>query len=166
MAARIGEIAGIEVPAEARFIIVPEQGVGPDHPFSGEKLSVVMALYKVEDLDEAIELTNRIQEYQGLGHSCGLYSSDDDNILKFGTGTKTSRVMVNQPQSTSNSGALWNGMRQTFSLGCGSWGGNSTNDNINWRNLVNITWISKPLAEPKLIPPPEELFGDVMEKLA
>ena len=164
-ACRIGEIAGIDIPETARFVIVPETGVGPEHPFSGEKLSVVMALYKVADINEAIELTNRIQAYQGLGHSCGLYSNDDGNILKYGSGTKTSRVMVNQPQSTSNSGALWNGMRQTFSLGCGSWGGNSTNDNINWRNLVNITWISKPLAEPKTIPDEAELFGDVIDRI-
>lgn len=164
-AARIGEIAGIEIPAEARFIIVPETGVGADHPFSGEKLSVIMALYRVADIDEAIALTNRIQAYQGLGHSCGLYTSSDENILRYGSGTKTSRVMINQPQSTSNSGALWNGMRQTFSLGCGSWGGNSTNDNINWRNLVNITWISKPLAEAKTLPDEEELFGDVIAKI-
>ena len=73
--------------------------------------------------------------------------------------------MVNQPQSASNSGNLWNGMRQTFSLGCGSWGGNGTNNNITWRDLINETWVSKPLATPKTLPPDEELFGDVIAKL-
>jgi len=73
--------------------------------------------------------------------------------------------MVNQPQAASNSGNLWNGMRQTFSLGCGSWGGNSTNENINWKHLVNITWVSKPLAQAKTLPSDEELFGDVIAKL-
>src|SRR3546814_1532259 len=99
------------------------------------KLSVVMALYKARDLDEAIRLTNEIQAYQGQGHSCGIYSRSDENIMKLANATKTSRVMVNQPQAPSNSGNLWNGMRQTFSLGCGSWGGNSTNNNIHWRDL-------------------------------
>ena len=74
-------------------------------------------------------------------------------------GTRTSRVMVNQPQSASNSGNLWNGMRQTFSLGCGSWGGNSINHNITWRDLINETWVSKPLATPKQIASDEESFG-------
>jgi sulfoacetaldehyde dehydrogenase len=144
---------------------MPETGTGPEHPYSGEKLSVIMAFYKVKDIDEAVALTNDIQAYQGMGHSCGIYSNNDENILKLGLGTKTSRVMVNQPQAPSNSGNLWNGMRQTFSLGCGTWGGNSTNENIYWKHLVNITWISKPLATPKTLPADEELFGDVIGKL-
>ena len=125
-----------------------------------------MAFYKVSDIDEAIALTNQIQDYQGKGHSCGIYSNSDDNILKMGMGTKSSRVMVNQPQAASNSGNLWNGMRQTFSLGCGTWGGNSTNENINWKHLINVTWISKPLDTPKVIPADNELFGDVIKTLA
>ena len=68
-------------------------------------------------------------------------------------------------QASSNSGNLWNGMRQTFSLGCGSWGGNSVNHNITWRDLINETWVSKPLAKTKEIPSDEELFGKVMGKL-
>lgn len=160
------EMAGVEIPEDRLFIIMPETGTGPDHPYSGEKLSTIMAFYKVKDIDEAVRLTNKIQEYQGMGHSCGIYSNSDENILKLANGTKTSRVMVNQPQAPSNSGNLWNGMRQTFSLGCGTWGGNSTNENINWRHLINVTWVSKPLATPKVLPPDETLFGDVIQKLS
>jgi sulfoacetaldehyde dehydrogenase len=156
--------AGIDLPEGKQFLIVPETGAGPDYPFSGEKLTVTMAFYKVKDIEEAIDLTNRIQAYQGQGHSCGIYSYNDDNIMKLAAATRTSRVMVNQPQSASNSGNLWNGMRQTFSLGCGSWGGNSLNHNITWRDLINETWVSKPLAETKVIPSDEELFGSVMGK--
>jgi len=159
------EMAGVEIPDDRLFIIMPETGTGPEHPYSGEKLSVIMAFYKVKDIDEAIALTNDIQAYQGMGHSCGIYSNSDENILKLAEATKTSRVMVNQPQAPSNSGNLWNGMRQTFSLGCGSWGGNSTNENINWKHLINVTWISKPLATPKVLPADEDLFGDVIAKL-
>ena len=161
---KIAGMAGIELPEGKLFLIVPETGAGPDYPFSGEKLSVVMALYKVKDIQEAISLTNEIQAYQGQGHSCGIYSYNDDNIMAFANATKTSRVMVNQPQAASNSGNLWNGMRQTFSLGCGSWGGNSTNNNITWRDLINETWVSKPLAVTKVIPDDDELFGEVMAK--
>ena len=156
--------AGIDLPEGKQFLIVPETGTGPDHPFSGEKLTVTMALYKIKDIDEAIELTNSIQAYQGQGHSCGIYSYNDDNIMKLAEATRTSRVMVNQPQAASNSGNLWNGMRQTFSLGCGSWGGNSINHNITWRDLVNETWVSRPLAQTKVIPSDEELFGSVIGK--
>jgi len=162
---KIAAMAGFAIPEGTKFFIVPETGAGPDHPFSGEKLTVTMALYRVKDLDEAIALTNRIQAYQGQGHSCGIYSTSDANIMKLAEATNTSRVMVNQPQAASNSGNLWNGMRQTFSLGCGSWGGNGTNNNITWRDLINETWVSKPLAVPKTLPPDEELFGDVIGKL-
>ena len=161
----LAEMCGFSIPDDRTFVIVPEEGVGPEHPFSGEKLSAIMAFYKVKDIDAAVALTNAIQTYQGMGHSCGIYSNNDEHILKLGLGTKTSRVMVNQPQAPSNSGNLWNGMRQTFSLGCGTWGGNSTNENINWKHLVNITWISKPLATPKVIPADEVLFGSVIETL-
>ena len=164
-AEKIAALAGIDLPAGKTFFIVPETGYGPSHPFSGEKLSVVMALYRAKDIDDAIKLTNDIQSYQGQGHSCGIYSNSDANIMKLANATKTSRVMVNQPQAASNSGNLWNGMRQTFSLGCGSWGGNSTNHNISWRDLINETWVSKPLLKAKELPSDEELFGDVIKKL-
>ena len=162
---KIAEMADINIPEGTEFYIVPETGWGPDHPFSGEKLSVIMALYKADNIDHAIELTNNIQSYQGQGHSCGIYSNSDENIMKLANVTKTSRVMVNQPQAASNSGNLWNGMRQTFSLGCGSWGGNGTNNNISWRDLINETWVSKPLIETKELSSDEELFGGVMDKI-
>jgi sulfoacetaldehyde dehydrogenase len=161
----IADYAGFAIPEGTQFFIVPETGFGPDHPFSGEKMTVTMALYRAKDIDEAISLTNGIQAYQGQGHSCGIYSNSDENIMKLANATKTSRVMVNQPQAASNSGNLWNGMRQTFSLGCGSWGGNSTNNNITWRDLINETWVSKPLAEAKILPPDEVLFASVIDEL-
>ena len=164
-AQKIASMAGLDVPETTEFYIVIEEGWGKDFPFSGEKLSVVMALYRASNIDHAIELTNNIQSYQGQGHSCGIYSNSDENIMKLADATRTSRVMVNQPQAASNSGNLWNGMRQTFSLGCGSWGGNGTNNNISWRDLINETWISKPLAQPKELASDEVLFGDVMKKL-
>ena len=163
-AATLAGMAGIELPDGKQFFIVPETGAGAEFPFSGEKMSVTMAFYRVADIDAAIATTNAIQAYQGQGHSCGIYSYNDDNILRFGLETKTSRVMVNQPQAASNSGNLWNGMRQTFSLGCGSWGGNATNNNITWQDLINVTWISKPLAQNKEIPADEVLFAKAMGK--
>jgi sulfoacetaldehyde dehydrogenase len=161
----IASEAGFEIPENTQFFIVKESGYGPEHPFSGEKMSVTMALYRAPDIAAAIELTNNIQSYQGEGHSCGIYSTSDENIMELATNTKTSRVMVNQPQAASNSGNLWNGMRQTFSLGCGSWGNNSINHNITWRDLINETWVSKPLPTTKELPEDEVLFGRVLDKM-
>ena len=161
----IADFSGFTIPEDTQFFIIPETGYGPDYPFSGEKMTVAMALYRAKDLDEAIFLTNAIQSYQGQGHSCGIYSQSNVNIMKLANATRTSRVMVNQPQSASNSGNLWNGMRQTFSLGCGSWGNNGTNNNITWRDLINETWVSKPLTVAKQLPSDEILFGDVIARL-
>ncbi|MEK9589112.1 MAG: aldehyde dehydrogenase family protein, partial [Gammaproteobacteria bacterium] len=107
-AQKIASMAGLDVPETTEFYIVIEEGWGKDFPFSGEKLSVVMALYRASNIDHAIELTNNIQSYQGQGHSCGIYSNSDENIMKLADATRTSRVMVNQPQAASNSGNLWN----------------------------------------------------------
>ena len=160
----ISSEAGFEVPEGTRFFIVPENGFGPQHPFSGEKMTVTIALYHARDIDHAIELTNGIQSYQGMGHSCGIYSKTEEHVMRLGHAVKVSRVMVNQPQAPSNSGNLWNGLRQTFSLGCGSWGNTSTCNNISWRDLINETWVSHPLATPKVLKDDAELFARVQGK--
>lgn len=156
----IAKTAGITgYPAGRQFFIVPETRTGKNFPFSGEKLSVVLTVYRVKNMSAAVKMTNKIQAYQGQGHSCGIYSASKENIMMLANNTRTSRVMVNQPQSASNSGNLWNGMRQTFSLGCGSWGSNSHNHNITWRDLINETWVSYPLLVHKTLPADEVLFG-------
>ncbi|MEM9624157.1 MAG: aldehyde dehydrogenase family protein, partial [Pseudomonadota bacterium] len=82
-AEKLAAMAGLDIPEGTEFYIVPETGFGAEYPFSGEKLSVVMALYRARDIDHAIELTNDIQAYQGQGHSCGIYSNNDANIMKL-----------------------------------------------------------------------------------
>lgn len=161
----IADAAGFAVPEGTRFLIVPEVGYGRAYPFSGEKMSVTMALYRVADIDDAIEHTNGIQEQSGMGHSCGIYTTNDEHVMRLAHATKTSRLLVNQPQAASNSGNLWNGLRQTFSLGCGSWGRTSTNDNIYWRHLINETWVSKNLPTPKELRSDEDLFGRIKGRL-
>lgn len=163
----IAKLAEIRVPSDTKFLIVKRarKQVGPAYPLSGEKLSPVLTVYVVNDITQAIDLTNDIHNYQGKGHSCGIYSDSDSDILQFSLKTKTARVMVNQPQSLSNSGNLWNGMPQTLSLGCGTWGGNSSTENINWKNLVNVTYVSKPLLQNKVVPCDKELFGEDIIRL-
>ncbi|MBL7007072.1 MAG: aldehyde dehydrogenase family protein [Spirochaetia bacterium] len=160
-ASRIAELAGIILPEKKSFIMVEEEGVGPDFPFSGEKLSVTTALYKYKEFDDAIDLVNRITSYSGAGHSCGIHSKDDSRIEKLSFSVNVSRVMVCQPQCLANSGAWTNGMPMSLTLGCGSWGGNSTTENVTWKHLLNYTWISYPVDINK--PTDKELFGEFIE---
>ena len=157
-ASKIAKVAGIALPEGKSFLMVEETGVGKDHPFSGEKLSVVITLYKWDAFDEAVDLVNRITAYSGAGHSCGIHTTDRNRALTLASKVKVSRVMVNQPQSLSNSGAWTNGMPVTLTLGCGSWGRNMSSENITWKHLLNTTWVSFPIANKQ--PTDEELFSE------
>ncbi len=159
---KIAEIAGLDVPEDKTFFMVEESNVGPEYPFSGEKLSVVVTIFKYKEFQDAIDRVNEITNYQGKGHSCGIHSTDDDRILKYALETKTSRLMVRQPQCLANSGAWTNGMPMTLSLGCGTWGGNISSENITWKHLVNTTWVSYPIEGSEI--PNEELFGSIMDE--
>jgi sulfoacetaldehyde dehydrogenase len=159
-ASTIAAFAGLTIPEETSFFMVEESHVGKDYPFSGEKLSVIVTLYKYKTFQDAIDRVNEITEYQGKGHSCGIHSTNEDHILEFALKTYTSRLMVRQPQCLANSGAWTNGMPMTLSLGCGTWGGNISGENITWKHLLNMTWVSYPI--PNNQPTDEELFGDVM----
>jgi sulfoacetaldehyde dehydrogenase len=156
-AARIAELAGFALADDRSFLIVEEDGAGPDHPFSGEKLSVVLALYRYAGgIEGAVELVNRITGYQGIGHTCGIHTRSDANVEALAMATKTARVMVNQ-NLNEGAGSLRNGMPYTLSLACGTWGGNITTENVSARHFVNLTWVSRPLA-PRSITP-ETIFG-------
>jgi sulfoacetaldehyde dehydrogenase len=156
-AARIAELAGIELAADRTILMVEENGVGAAHPFSGEKLSVVLALYRYSGgIDGAVDLVNRITSYQGAGHTCGIHSRRDDHVRALAFGTRTARVMVNQSMNE-GAGSIRNGLPYTLSLSCGSWGGNITTENVNVRHFVNLTWVSRPVAPRRVAP--EEVFG-------
>ena len=161
-AKRIADLAGIdEVPVDCEFILVEEDGYGEEHPFSGEKLCVVLTVYKYKEFQEAIDIVNGIHAYQGAGHSCGIQTKNDDHALELALKTHTTRVMVRQPQSTGNGGDWNNGMPFTGSLGCGTWGGNIVSENITLKHFMNNTWLAVPIKG--TIPSDEELFGDAMK---
>lgn len=160
-ASYIAEKAGFTIPEDRTWFIVEETGFGPEFPFSGEKLSVIVTLYKYDKFDDAISLVNGIQAYSGAGHSCGIHSNDDDKILKYALETKTSRVAVRMPVGKSNAGNWNNGMPFTINLGCGSWGGNITSENITYKHYINTTWVAREIKD-FIVPTDEELFGAVM----
>jgi sulfoacetaldehyde dehydrogenase len=157
-AAVVAELAGFSIPPGKTFLIVPEQQIGKAHLFSTEKLGVVMALFKYEGFDMALEMVRKIFETGGKGHSCGIYSFDDDHIHRLALTAPVSRMMVRQIQSSSNAGTFTNGMPMTSSMGCGVWGGNITNENISLKHYMNVTWVSRPIPEDR--PSEQELFGE------
>jgi len=154
----IAEIAGFTIPADRKFIMVEEANIGKEHRFSSEKLSVVMALFKYHGFDDVLQKVQQIYEVGGKGHSCGIYSFDDDHIVRLAAVAPVSRMMVRQPQSKANAGSFTNGMPMTSSLGCGIWGGNITNENVSLKHYMNVTWVSRPIAEDR--PSDAELFGE------
>ena len=149
---------------EAGFLIVEETGVGPDHPFSGEKLSPVLALYRAADFAAASALAERILRYQGAGHSIGLHSKDEQRAVQLGLTLPVCRVIVNQAHCFATGGAFDNGLPFSLSMGCGTWGRNSISENLNYRHFLNITRIVRPLTTPRPEPTDVELFGAYRRK--
>jgi sulfoacetaldehyde dehydrogenase len=145
----------------ARFIVVDEAGVGPEHPFSGEKLCPVLAFYHVPDFAAATALASRILEYQGAGHSVGLHTRKAERALALGEALPVCRVIVNQAHCFATGGSFDNALPFSLSMGCGTWGGNSISDNLNYRHFLNITRVVHPLPAARVREPTEdELFGD------
>ena len=155
---RIGEVAGLQIPADRKFIIVESDKIGPENNYCKEKLTTVLAAYRYKGFDKALEMVRQVYEVGGKGHSCGIYSHNDDHIDQLARVAPVSRMMVRQPQSKANAGAFNNGMPMTSSLGCGIWGGNITNENVHLKHFMNVTWVSRPIAEDR--PSEQELFGE------
>jgi sulfoacetaldehyde dehydrogenase len=143
-------------------LIVEEAGFGPEHPFSGEKLCPVLALYAARDFAQAMAVVERIYAYQGAGHSVGLHSAVPERALELGLTLPVSRVIVDQAHCIATGGSFDNGLPFSLSMGCGTWGKNNFSDNMNWRHYVNITRISRPILE--RIPSEGELFGAYFSK--
>lgn len=154
--------AGINVPEGTKFLMVLGEKIGPEDMFSAEKLSPVVTLWKYTDFSKAVQMVIDITGFNGFGHSCGIHSNNEDHIMELALKAKVSRMMVRQPQSVGNSGDWANGMPFTMTLGCGTWGGNITTENVIWKHFLNVTWVSYPI--PAVVPDPEVLFAPHFEK--
>lgn len=158
----IAKIAGIKIPEGTSFILVEEDQIGAVTPFAGEKMCLVTAVYKYKDIDSAIKIINTNHDYSGAGHSCGVFSEDKAVIEELALRTCTTRVVVNQPQSYTNTGNWISGMPFTSSLGCGTWGGNIASENIILKHYLNNTWVIHEV--PSKEPTDEELFAGFKPK--
>lgn len=155
---KLAEAAGFTIPADRKFIIVRGDGIGKEFPYSREKLTTLLAVYKYGTFDEALTMMRGIYNVGGKGHSCGIYSFNQDHIHHLAMAAPVSRMMVRQPQSKANAGAFNNGMPMTSSLGCGTWGGNVISENVSLKHYMNTTWVSVPIKEDR--PSDQELFGE------
>lgn len=164
-AKRIAELAGLErvCALQPTMLLVEETGVGSDYPFSGEKLSPVLTLYRAADFDAAVACVARLYAYMGAGHSIGLHSSNPRQALQLGQDLPVARVIVNQAHCFATGGNFDNGLPFSLSMGCGTWGGNNFSDNLGWRQYLNITRIAVPIAE--RVPDEAELLGDYFARV-
>jgi sulfoacetaldehyde dehydrogenase len=157
------ELCGLpEAAKRAKFFMVEDSGVGDDHPFSGEKLSLALAIYKAKDFEAAKQHVQTILDYQGAGHSVGIHTKDADHYRALAEELKVVRVLVNQAHTFGNGGSFTNGLDFTLSMGCGTWAGNSISENLSWRHFINITHLVTEIPEDK--PSEEELFGGYWER--
>ncbi len=146
----------------AKFLLIEGEGIGAEYPESGEKLSLVTTMYPAKDFEEAKEIATRVLSHQGAGHSVGIHTTDDTRAVGLGEDIPTCRVIVNQAHCFATGGSFDNGMPFSLSMGCGTWGGNSIDDNFNHKHLMNITKIVRtiPVNEPSL----DDIFGGYWER--
>jgi sulfoacetaldehyde dehydrogenase len=154
----LAALAGLNLPADTRFIAVEQDAVGPDHPLSGEKLCLVLSLYKAEDFEHAIRISNDILDYEGVGHSVGIHCSNPTYARRLARSSKVARVLMNQAHTFGNGGGFNNALPFTLSMGCGTWAGNSISENLSYKNFINTTTLAMPIAERRVRA--DELFAE------
>jgi len=161
---KICAVAGLTRPEllNAKCLLVEETGTGKAAPFSGEKLSPVMSIYKARDFDHAFSTLRSIYDYQGDGHSCGIHTKNNEQIQQLGLKMTVCRVIVNQAHAIANGGSFDNGLPFSLTMGCGTWGGNSFSENLNYKHFMNTTRIVRTI--PPREPSVEDIFGDYRKK--
>ena len=157
-ASDVGKLAGVEVPETSRLILLPADGSGTEDVLAKEKLCPVIAIVPYKTFEDAVSMAKSNLLVEGAGHSAALHSNNDQNIEKAGLELPISRLVVNQPSSTSAGGSLTNGFAPTTTLGCGSWGGNSISENLDYKHLMNVSRIGKIIPDKK-VPTDEEIWS-------
>ena len=157
-ATEVGRMAGISVPESARLILLPAEGTGSEDILAKEKLCPVIAIVPYSTFDDAVIKAKENLLVEGAGHSAALHSNSDDHIKQAGLELPISRLVINQPSSTTAGGSLTNGFAPTTTLGCGSWGGNSISENLDYKHLMNVSRIGK-IIHDKKVPTDEEIWA-------
>ncbi|MEE0768742.1 MAG: bifunctional acetaldehyde-CoA/alcohol dehydrogenase [Clostridia bacterium] len=155
---KIAGEAGIEVPKETKVLVLKENGVGIEYPFSKEKLSPVLAYYIVKNSDEGISLAEKLIEFGGMGHSAVIHSENRETIQKFAETVKVGRIIVNSPSTHGAIGDIYNTNMPSLTLGCGTFGGNSTTANVSSVNLINVKRVAKRRVNMQWFKVPEKIY--------
>ncbi|GIN63474.1 aldehyde-alcohol dehydrogenase [Robertmurraya siralis] len=142
-AAKIAKMAGVNVPHDTKILIAELEGVGPQYPLSREKLSPILACYKVQNLEEGLTRCEQMLEFGGLGHSAVLHSTNEEVMKKFGLRMKAGRIIINAPSSQGAIGDIYNAYIPSLTLGCGTYGGNSVSTNVGTMHLINIKKVAR-----------------------
>jgi sulfoacetaldehyde dehydrogenase len=153
-------VESFDLPDEAKsakFLLVEESGIGKAYPLSGEKLALVLTVYRAPDYKAAADTVRRILDFQGRGHSMGLHTTDLSRARELAEELPVVRVLVNFAHTFGNGGGFDSGLEFTLTMGCGSWQKNSISENLNYKHFLNITHLVVPIPEDK--PSEEELFG-------
>ena len=150
--------SGFTVPEDTKVLVVKEDGVGPLHPYSKEKLSPVLAYYTVKDSDEGIKLAEELIAYGGLGHTAVIHSQNEDTIARFQEDLNAGRIIVNSPSTHGAIGDIYNSNMPSLTLGCGTFGGNSTTANVSSNNLINIKRVAKRTVNMQWFKIPEKIY--------
>src|SRR3954469_9096 len=143
-AATIAEACGLEVPEDARLLVFEADASNPEGAQAHERLAPVLSLFTVDGDDAAIELCGQLLDYHGAGHTSNIHTEDEARIDRFAAAMPTGRVLVNSPSSLGCAGVS-TGLPPSLTLGCGTYGGNSTTDNVSYRNLLNIKRVARAL---------------------
>lgn len=159
----IAKQAGISIPNTTKVLLVEGREDIESDFYSQEKLSPVLTVFKYQTFEEGYQKLVRLTDNYGTGHSCGIHTFNQSYVDFLGKHMKSSRILVNQPQAAGNGGAFFNGMPSTVSLGCGSWGGNITSENINYKHFINVTWVSEYFTPKR--PSDDEIFGPYFQSL-
>ena len=151
----------------ANFFMVEETGYGPSAPFSGEKLSPVLTVWKAENFSAAQELIAKVYSYQGAGHSVGLHTASNGDLMEqraaaLAQRLPVARIIVNQAHAIATGGSFENGLPFSLSMGCGTWGKNNFSENMNYRHYLNITRVVRPI--PEIVPKVEDLLKEYFER--
>jgi sulfoacetaldehyde dehydrogenase len=162
-AATLARAFGLPAKSEsASFFMVEDAGVGKAHPFSGEKLSLVLTVYRAKDFAAAKEQVRAVLDYQGKGHSCGIHTKDMAHARELAEDLDVVRVLVNFAHTFGNGGGFDSGLGFTLSMGCGSWQKNTISENLSYKHFLNITHLVTVIPEDK--PSEEDLFGPHWKK--
>lgn len=157
-----GRLGFSDAAQKCRMFLAEQSAFDASSPFADEKLSLVLTVYRANDFEHAQQLVNNIMDVQGRGHSCGIHTGNPDNARRLAEEMDVVRVLVNQAHTFGNGGSFNNALNFTLSMGCGTWGGNSISENLNYRHFINITHLVTEVEEDK--PTEDELFGAYLAK--